>query len=157
MIGILPPGTYQQWLDFLDLVEKTRNTDVYIRMIQAGTLQCSEHMLFQLEQRVTHTVNMKLRRMIRWYTKRINSLLEDADYSDLVVLFYRLRRDVVSLRFYQYMTFLPAEYVEELDRQVVAEIRRYWEHLLSSLQEAVEETHNILLEDELHRITRIRF
>lgn len=156
MEQVQTPGTYQQWIELLNQMEKSRNIAPYAAALQKGTLHCPEQVRHRMEDRVLSTVNMILRRTTRWYTRKINEALEDGDYAGLTVQFYRLRRDIASLRFYRYVSFLGGGFIAELDRQVLSETERYWDHLLSSLKEMASETYNSLLEEELLQIQRIR-
>lgn len=156
MEQVQTPGTYQQWLELLGQMEKSRNPAPYAAALQQGTLRCPEQVRLRMEERVLSAVNTMLRRTTRWYTRKINEALEDGDYACLTVQFYRLRRDLTPLRFYRNVSFLSGGFAAELDRQVLSETARYWDHLLSSLKETASETHNSLLEEELLQIQRIR-
>lgn len=154
-IGMTIPNTYQQWISCFEFLSKRTVSDEYIEMLKAGSCPGINNVIAQFLARLQETVNNMLNRSTRSCTKLLNESLEEGDFSNIEVILRRHYKEMMRCRFYLNISFIPDEYVSELDNTTVSEIRRYWKTMKKYFVDLTEETGNSDLYDMVYFIDRL--
>lgn len=149
------PQTYDQWLSFFSVLNKTSVPSEYICSLNRGICPGIEQVSAEFHKRIQDTVNLMLKRITKQCSNAINTFLEEGDFDNFEVIVRRYRRELGKCRFYLYINFLAHDFVQELDSQVTKEIQRYWFEWYRYLTEVIEETEKSEIYDMVYYLKKI--
>lgn len=155
--GVKPPETYREWLDCLHLL---RENDAYgvgvYDALAAGSFSGTESTRAALQKQMVDGVNAALDKSAKRFIRNMNDSLAFNEFSQIASLFYRLKRDVRAVLFFESLDFLPKEFREELSDAVKSQMLKFWNESTAFLYEQSLEVSNPDLEDVLFLVKRIK-
>lgn len=152
---VTTPKTYQEWMSCFEFLSNRIPSDKDLSLICEGKCPGIENVQVQFLERMNETVNNMLNRSTKNCTRLLNDSLENGDLSNIETILRRGYKDIQRCRFYRNVSFIPVEYVEELDTKTVSEIDRYWKLMKKFFCDLVDETNNPDLDDMVYYINRL--
>ena len=149
------PATYREWMVCFVYMRSRPVTDAFLDRLGQGSCPGVEQVMTGFLERLQDTVNSMLQRAVTHCTRSLNTCLEEGDYSNLETILGRSRREMQRCRFYREISFLPRDFVRELDRQTLSEMNRFWSELQKALTGMAEETGSSDLYDILYYVDRL--
>lgn len=149
------PQNYEQWLEIFTLLGSTPVSMEKINDLQYASCPGVERVYLEFCKKLQDTVNEMLKRITRKCTSAVNLALNEGQFDDFEIIVRRCQREMKTCRFYNQITFLEHDYIEELDRQVVSEMKRYWKEMRKYLMDLLDESDNTGLYDMVYYLKRI--
>lgn len=148
--------TYDEWVDILKYLQSHRVDHEYLEALRpyglSGQAQLTDRFCAQVES----CTNVLLRKAVNVCSRRIGEALEEGDYAHVTTLITRLYRDEEQCCFFRYLSFLPVDFVTELNGQVRRELNRYCDFIIDNLRAEPEGPVNVYLDSELFKLRRKR-
>lgn len=151
------PCTYQEWLSCF---EKMRHPDgacsEAFDAARRGSFVGSERTRNALQQQIIETVNVLLDKSTKRFTRKLNGCLAFGDFLSVELLFKRLKTDTNCCLFFTELTFLPGEFLVQLEEEIRTKMDAFWGDCIRVLREMCLESLNDEMEDCLFLVRRIR-
>lgn len=154
---IKAPATYQEWLDCLNILEKTSALNIGIyEALCSGTFSGTEVTIAALQKKIVNVINNILDNSVKRFTRNLNDSITFNELSQIELLFNRLKKDVKVTLFFENLAFLPKEFRNELSNSIKKQMLDFWNNTTLLLYEQSLEYSNSDLEDALFLIKRIK-
>jgi len=155
--GVKVPVTYQEWLDCLNMLEKTNahNFEIY-EALCSGIFSGTEVTKAALQKQIVDAINNILDNSAKRFTRNLNDSITFNELSQIELLFNRLKKDIKVTLFFENLAFLPKEFRNELSSSIKKQMLDFWNGTILFLHEQSLEYSNSDLEDALFLIKRIK-
>ncbi len=148
-----PPETYHQWLDGFQYINGNPKDLAFLEVLAQGNYLGipSESFLCHLSDAVSKVLSIRCRQFLR----QTDCALIEGEPDIVPLLAMRFRRDLRKCFFYRSLSFLPEDYVGELDNGFQKQLLAFWTDFLSQLKKSAELSADFRLEDLHHELKRI--
>ncbi|MDZ4169620.1 MAG: hypothetical protein U1E26_08185 [Coriobacteriia bacterium] len=117
-----PPTTYAEWSTLLDEYGRRSCGSDIATTLSEGSLEGGASSARRLLERIVEFENVALSRLVRGLERSL-SMSPAAGYSDdVLTLVRRFSRDCDDLMFFRGLSFMPPEYIKELDEAVGSQV-----------------------------------
>lgn len=154
---IVPPTTYEEWLNCFDFLKSRSSIDSGVAMtIAKGSFINSGYLTVRFQHMLVETINEMLNKRIARFLKDFNMLISLNELSDMVPLFIKLRNEVRKCLFFRELEFLEENIKLDLEQSVKTQMEKFWGDTIIFLKKQTLEYSNTDLEDFLFLICRIK-
>lgn len=147
------PSTYGEWTSLMDQVGDALPGPEMLAAMSAGSLEGGPDSARRLLERIVEFENLALTRLLRNLERNLAMLPSNTSAEDVIVLVRRFSCSCDELMFFRNLTFMPQEFLAELDLAVTTQVAHVLEQLL---RHAERESGPGTMDDVVFCVDRLR-
>lgn len=133
------PVNYQDWLKIFNQINQSGMTTALYDFCIKGQLVDKKHILNEFKTSLIDFLNIELNKCFKIFNKKIKLLLEVNDSKSVSVILSKLKITVSLYKFYNFLSFLDKEFLEQLNKSYDEQVKGFYDYLLKVISTNVIE------------------
>lgn len=150
------PTCYAEWLDCFRILENRMTDTNDMALLRQGSCRDADISIEYLEKQLIRTENAMLKKYIAKFQSDLMQYLNYHDYDGLYRVFEVLAKRMEGCLFFAELDFMSTQFRRSLADSVRETALTFWNNAVGQLSRLCIEQPDILLEDQLFMIRRIR-
>lgn len=151
-----PPNDYYSWIDCLKQFKTGIPDKSTFDMLRKG--KCPEYagIKASLHRQIEETVNAIIANCVKTLKRDISKFSDINETDGIHIAFLRFGKYIEGCMFFTEMTFLDHSYSDDLRRETIKQVTRFWTDTLSRLKKDIAAKNNFKMSEELFLIYRVK-
>lgn len=151
-----PPKDYYSWVECLkQLKTGIPNTGAF-DVLRKG--KCPEYagIKASLHGLIEETVNAIIANCVKTLKRDVSKYIDINETDGIHIAFFRFGKYIDGCMFFTEMTFLDQSYCDDLRRETIKHVTRFWSEMLHTLKKDIAAKNNFRMNEELFLIYRVK-
>ena len=109
------PTTYSEWVEAIKYVETHPRNDMYIDILNNGTLEYDDILITRLKSEIGNCVFIRIGRELESFTRYLDGLV---DYNSFSLKIVKLKKELIYGKKLASIKILPKDISDELNKQI---------------------------------------
>ena len=151
------PSTYQEWLECLAMMKSgpIAGNEAFLSA-RNGKFVGSAVTKTDLQKQIVETINTVLNNCAKRFVRNLNECFAFSEFSQIELLFKRLKKDIHTVMFFSDLPFLPEKFRKELEGSINDQMGGIWNETIRFLEAESLEYPNSDLDDTIFLVKRIK-